>query len=107
MRIWSRAELEGVEEEFKILDTTERSQFGVMVLQPGDTSGEFGNEHADADQWLVVLSGEGEAVGESGTEKIVSGDVVVVPAPEKHQFRCTGREPLRTITFYAPPGYRL
>jgi mannose-6-phosphate isomerase-like protein (cupin superfamily) len=61
--------------------------------------------HEESDQWLVVLTGHGEAISESGTQKISPGDVVLIPAPEKHQFKCTGDEILKMITFYGPPGY--
>lgn len=107
MNLWHRKDLENSDKTFEVRFTTEKSQFATMVLQPGETSGEFGNEHAEADQWLYVLSGSGEAIGESGTEKIGPGDLIVIPAPEKHQFKCTGDSPLKTITFYGPPGYEL
>jgi mannose-6-phosphate isomerase-like protein (cupin superfamily) len=105
MRLWRGSELREAKDSFKVRETTEKTQFATMALKPGETSGEFGNEHGEADQWLIVLGGKGEAVGESGAEQIGPGDIVLVPAPEKHQFKCTGDEPLRTITFYGPPGY--
>jgi oxalate decarboxylase/phosphoglucose isomerase-like protein (cupin superfamily) len=42
------------------------------------------HRHRGADQWLFVLSGQGEA----------------------HQVRNTGRTLLRTLNFYVPPAYR-
>ena len=105
MWFWARDELQQSQDSFKVLATTEKSQFATMTLKPGDTSGEFGNEHAQADQWLVVLEGEGEAIAESGTQRIATGDVVLIPAPEKHQFKCTGAATLKTITFYGPVAY--
>jgi mannose-6-phosphate isomerase-like protein (cupin superfamily) len=105
MKVWTQADLNSANESFQVRHTTARSQFATMVLSPGETSGEFGNEHGGADQWLYVLSGVGEAKGESGVQSIGPGDLVLIPAPEKHQFRCTGDAELRTITFYAPPGY--
>lgn len=105
MKVWKATELRASNESFEVRHTTSKSQFATMILNPGEASGEFGNEHDQADQWLVVLEGEGEVRGESGTQTIAAGDVVLVPAPEEHQFRCTGDQALRTITFYAPPGY--
>jgi mannose-6-phosphate isomerase-like protein (cupin superfamily) len=105
VRTWKADDLREANQSFKVLHTTEKTQFATMTLAAGETSGEFGNEHADSDQWLVVLAGRGEAIGEPGKEEIGPGDVVLIPAPEKHQFRCTGPEPLRTLTFYGPPGY--
>ena len=105
MRIWRGSELRERSDPFTVLETTQRTQFAFMTLQPGGESGEFGNEHGGSDQWLLVLEGEGEAVGESGTQKIAPGDLVLIPAPEEHQFKCTGSAPLKTITFYGPPSY--
>jgi mannose-6-phosphate isomerase-like protein (cupin superfamily) len=106
MRHWRASDLAQHAEKFEVLETTAKSQLATMCLDPSESSGEFGNEHAHADQWLVVIEGEGEAVGEDGARTIGPGDVVLVPAPEKHQFRCTGNRPLRAITFYGPPGYK-
>lgn len=107
MKSWKAKDLQSKEVEFEVLAGTELSQFASMALKPGDTSGEFGNEHADSDQWLVVLEGSGEAKGESETTKISAGDIVLIPAPENHQIKNTGKSVLKTISFYAPVAYKI
>jgi len=107
MRLWEGGDLAKKEVAFEVVASTDLSQFAVMALQSGETSGDFGNEHAGSDQWLIVLEGHGEAKGESETHKIGPGDVVLVPAPEKHQFRNTGKTILKTVSFYAPIAYRI
>lgn len=104
-RIWRGPELDGIQEPFQVLETTPRTQFASMTLGPGEVSGEFGNEHAGSDQWLIVLDGTGEVASSRGAEKIGKGDVVLIRAPEPHQFKATGASPLRTITFYGPVAY--
>ena len=53
-----------------------------MVLAPGDKEGGADNRHRGADQWLYVLSGNGEAI----------------VGRRRHK--------LRTLNFYVPPAYR-
>src|SRR4051812_5267982 len=102
MRLFPADDLARAEDFFKVLATTERSQFAVMNLRKGQSSGEFATDHPHADQYLVVLSGEGQARGENGIKPIAPGDVILVPAGEKHQITGTSEPLLRTITFYAP-----
>ena len=104
-RVWKSQALKALTDSFSVLATTERTQFAVMVLQAGETSGEYGNEHADSDQWLLVLEGNGEVLTEEGKKDVATGDIVLVPAPEKHRFKCTGSSPLRTVSIYGPPAY--
>jgi len=90
---------------FAVLDTAAQTQTAVMTLQPGQESGEKGNEHAQSDQVLYVISGEIEA--EIGSEKATlhAGDVVIVPAGAAHRFRNAGKTPAQTLNVYAPPAY--
>lgn len=104
MRLWRQREILSKNDFFEVIETTGKTQFATMVLQKDQSSGDFGNDHPQADQWVVVLEGEGQAVWEDGSQAIGPGDVVLVAAPEKHQFKCTGGT-LKTITFYGPPGY--
>ena len=46
---------------FKVLATTRSSQAAMMVLEPGQSTGEPDNEHPRAEQWLFVISGSGVA----------------------------------------------
>jgi len=86
-----------------VLWTGEHAQFVVMTIPPG---GEIGEEtHDDTDQMLAFLSGVGDAVIEGETRQVVPGDVVVVPAGKRHNFRNTGPDPLALYTVYAPPEH--
>jgi mannose-6-phosphate isomerase-like protein (cupin superfamily) len=76
---------------FRVVRGNRASQAAEMVLAPGDTEGATDNRHRGADQWLFVLSGQGEAH---------------IEGREKHQVRNTGRTLLRTLNFYVPPAYR-
>lgn len=53
---------------------------------------------------MVVLSGHGIGRGEGLEQELSEGDVVLVPAGEKHQFQ-GGEGGLKTITFYGPVAY--
>jgi quercetin dioxygenase-like cupin family protein len=46
---------------------------------------------------IYVIDGRGEAVTEEGVRLIESGDTVLVPPDEDHQFRNTGDTPLKFI----------
>lgn len=92
---------------FTILTSTSRSQAAVMVLAPGDTSGPVSpTEHPQADQWVYVIDGEGEAVPAHGPHlALAAGTLLLIPAGQDHQIRNTGRRPLRTLNVYAPLAY--
>jgi len=90
---------------FAVLDTADQTQTAVMTLKPGQESGEKGNEHAQSDQVLYVISGElnAEIGSESGTLR--AGDVVIIPAGAPHRFRNSGEATVQTLNVYAPPAY--
>ncbi len=91
---------------FAVLAGTGRSQAAAMTLAPGASTGERrGTEHPQADQWLYVLSGEGEALGERQRIALRPGTLLLIAAGEGHEIRCTGAAPLRTLNVYAPLAY--
>lgn len=77
-----------------------------MVLAPGDAEGGADNRHRGADQWLYVLSGNGEAIIDGRRHKLRAGSLLLIERKEKHQVRNSGRGLLRTLNFYVPPAYR-
>ena len=77
-----------------------------MVLAPGDAEGGSGNRHRGADQWLFVLSGNGEAIVGGRRHALRAGSLLLIEKKEKHEVRNTGRSLLRTLNFYSPPAYR-
>lgn len=87
----------------EVLATGEHSQVVVMSIPPG---GDIGDEvHADVDQVLMFVEGEGEAIlnGEHG--RVGPGRLVHVPAGTQHDFINTGSGDLRLFTIYAPPQH--
>jgi len=90
---------------FKILETTERSQTGLLTLEVGEATGDKPSTHAESDQVLVVLQGEltAEVGGES--EVLDIGDAVTVPAQTPHRFINTGHERAITFSVYALPAF--
>jgi mannose-6-phosphate isomerase-like protein (cupin superfamily) len=76
-----------------------------MVLAPGDTSGEVGNEHPRSEQWVHVLSGSGHARAGKGRAALRRGTLLVIEKGEEHQLVNTGRAPLVTLNLYVPPAY--
>src|SRR5207248_4079176 len=90
---------------FKVLDTTRSAQSAVMVLQPGESTGEPQNEHPRSEQWLFVISGTGKALINKRRVAIRKKSLLLIEKGEIHQVTNTGRRPLVTLNFYAPPAY--
>jgi mannose-6-phosphate isomerase-like protein (cupin superfamily) len=85
------------------LITGKFGQVVVMMVPPG---GEIGEEvHEGNDQLLVFVEGEGEAVLDGRTSPVAPNQLVFVHAGTRHNFRNTGRVPLRLVTVYAPPEH--
>lgn len=86
-----------------VLFTGAKSQLVVMSIPPG---GEVGQEtHKNVEQILYFQSGNGEAIMDGKTTLIVPGDVVIVTPGTQHNFRNTGKVPLKITTTYAPPNH--
>lgn len=105
MKIVRRDEVTQPAEAFQVLTGSRRSQIAAMVLQPGEVSGEYGNEHPHADQILYVIEGEAEVLVAGSSERLQPGDAILIEAGQEHQIRATGNSALRTFNVYAPPGY--
>jgi mannose-6-phosphate isomerase-like protein (cupin superfamily) len=73
----------------------------IPVPKPGDTRGP--HLHRDFEELIYVLSGEGTMHAESGDIPIRPGDIVLVPAGEKHMTRNTGSVPLVLACFCPVP----
>ena len=87
----------------RVLFTGPKSQLVVMSIPPG---GEVGEEtHKYTEQTLFFLSGTGEGMLNDKKFPIGPGDVVVVTAGTKHNFRNTGTEVLKIYTVYTPPNH--
>ena len=90
---------------FTVLDTTLSAQSAVMLLQPGESTGEPQNEHPHSEQWLFVVSGTGRALVNKRRVAIREKSLLLIEKGEIHQVTNTGRHPLVTLNFYAPPAY--
>ena len=87
----------------RVLWTGKNTQLVIMTIPRG---GEIGEEvHEDIDQILTFVSGTGEAQVDGETKKVQQGDLVVVPAGKKHNFRNAGPNPLVLYTVYGPPEH--
>jgi mannose-6-phosphate isomerase-like protein (cupin superfamily) len=91
--------------DFEVLGGSGRSQAATMVLDPGTSTGGPDNRHQACDQWLLVLSGFGRAVVDGREVRLQRGSLLLIEAGEPHEIENTGREPLETLNFYAPPEY--
>ena len=92
------------EQGFKLLAGTSRSQAATMVLAQGKKTGGPQNTHG-GDQWLFVLAGQGKATVGGETAEIKAGSLVLIAAGEPHEISNSGEEPLKTLSFYAPPEF--
>jgi mannose-6-phosphate isomerase-like protein (cupin superfamily) len=87
----------------RVLWTGQHTQLVIMTIPPG---GEIGEEtHEGIDQILSFVSGTGAAEVGGETREVTPGDLVVVPAGTRHNFRNTGVNPLVLYTVYGPPEH--
>ena len=91
---------------FRVLHATRSAQAAMMVLQPGQATGEKPeNEHPWAEQWLFVISGTGRARVGGRSLVLRENSLLLIEKGEPHQVVNTGRRPLVTLNLYAPPAY--
>ena len=90
---------------FRVLDGNQKSQVAVMVLEAGEKTGGSENAHINSDQWMYVVSGQGEATVNEQTVQMKTGSLLLIESGEMHEIRNTGDGPLETINFYVPPAY--
>jgi mannose-6-phosphate isomerase-like protein (cupin superfamily) len=92
---------------FRVIRGNRRAQAAQMVIAPGKSEGDARNRHRGADQWLYVVAGRGDALVRKRRHKLVAGTLIFIARGERHEIKNTGRKPLRTLNFYAPPAYSL
>lgn len=71
----------------------------IAPAQPGDKK-RGPHLHRDFEECIYVLSGQGTMHAESGEHPVVAGDILLVPAGEKHMTVNTGSEPLVLLCFF-------
>jgi mannose-6-phosphate isomerase-like protein (cupin superfamily) len=74
----------------------------IPVAKPGDAP-RGPHLHDGFEECIYVLSGRGTTQAESGEIPIAPGDIVLIPAGEKHMTRTTGGEPLILLCFFPVP----
>jgi mannose-6-phosphate isomerase-like protein (cupin superfamily) len=90
---------------FRVVISNRRAQAAQMVLAPGDSEGSSENRHRGADQWLYVVNGTGVARLNGKRYGLSAGTLLLIEEGDRHEIRNTGRTPLETLNFYAPPAY--
>jgi mannose-6-phosphate isomerase-like protein (cupin superfamily) len=61
------------------------------------------HRHLGYEECIYVLKGQGRMLTDSGALEVQPGDVLLVPAEEKHVTRNTGNEPLVLLCFFPTP----
>lgn len=90
---------------FRVALGNRRAQAAEMVIEPGDCEGGPDNRHRDADQWLFVVSGTGDATVNNRRHTLRAGTILLIEKGDTHEIRNTGRTPLKTLNVYVPPAY--
>lgn len=86
-----------------VLATGEHTQVVVMSIPPG---GDIGEEvHPDTDQVLYLVEGSGQVILEGSPADFSAGDLVLVPAGTRHNFKTVGEQTMKIVTAYAPPHH--
>lgn len=87
----------------RVLETSEHTQIVIMHIPAG---GEIGEEtHAENDQVLYLVAGEGTVYLNGAASDYKEGDIVLVPAGTKHNFVASSQQSLKIITTYSPPHH--
>lgn len=84
--------------------TGKHSQVVLMSIPPGEDIGE--EVHAQVDQTLIFVVGEGRAVLDGVSSSIAVNSLYFVPAGTRHNFINTGSGPLKLYTVYAPAEHK-
>jgi len=94
-----------VRQGFSVLENGAALQTAVMVLEPGEESGPYGNEHPTSEQVLLVVDGSLEAEIDDRSFTLGPGDSVVVAQNAPHRFVNRSKKRALTFNVYAPKAY--
>jgi mannose-6-phosphate isomerase-like protein (cupin superfamily) len=97
--------LESVRRGFSVLENGTALQTAVMVLEPGEESGPYANEHPASEQVLLVMGGSVEAEVDGRRFNMAAGDSVVVAKNAPHRFVNNSTKRAVTFNVYAPKAY--
>jgi mannose-6-phosphate isomerase-like protein (cupin superfamily) len=90
---------------FETRANSRTAQAAMMVLRPGQSTGEPMNEHPQSEQWLFVLSGSGTALVNKRRVAIKKNSLLLIEKGKIHQVANTGHGSLITLNFYTPVAY--
>lgn len=90
---------------FAVLENGTALQTAVMVLEPGEESGPYANEHPSSEQVLLIVDGALEAEIDGERFAMNAGDSVVVRTNAPHRFVNRSRERALTFNVYSPKAY--
>jgi mannose-6-phosphate isomerase-like protein (cupin superfamily) len=90
---------------FKVVLGNRRVQAAQMTLSPGQSEGGPSNRHRNSDQWLYVAGGRGTAIIKGKPYPLRAGTLMLIEHGDRHEIRNTGRQLLKTLNLYSPPGY--
>jgi mannose-6-phosphate isomerase-like protein (cupin superfamily) len=88
----------------QVLFTGEHTQVVAMTLKAGEDIGLETHHHNDQILWLMEGSAHITVGDEEGDAR--AGDIVAVPAGNRHNVANTGEGQLRLITIYGPPDHK-
>ena len=87
----------------EVIATGQHAQVVVMCIPPG---GDVGEEvHADVDQVLAFVEGQGIAVLDGRRSAVSPGRLVLVPAGTRHNFLNESSVDLKLYTIYTGPKH--
>ncbi len=98
-------DIEKIKSGFRVLENGRQLQTAVMVLDSGEESGPYGNEHPESEQVLFVFEGCVEAEIDGKHFTMVPGDSTIVPPDAPHRFVNRSMERAVTFNVYAPKAY--
>lgn len=90
---------------FRVAIGNARGNAAEMSILPGESEGDAHNCHPGADQWLFVVEGKGLAVVNGKRYPLHQGSLMLIEAGDRHEIRNNGKDLLRTLNIYVPPGY--
>ena len=71
----------------------------IPVPEPGEAP-RGRHFHADTEECIYVMSGDGCTESDSGNHELRAGDTLLIPPGEPHVTRNTGSEPLVLLCFF-------
>lgn len=98
-------DIDDIRSGFSVLENGEQLQTAVMVLDSGEESGPYGNEHPESEQVLFVFEGTLEAEVDGKHFTMGTGDSTIVPGGAPHRFVNRSMERVVTFNVYAPKAY--